>query len=167
MRELNNLVVYEASIDDLETLAELFDKYRVFYKQPSDLFSSKNFIQQRIINKESVIFLALARDAKEKKIGLGFVQLYPSFSSVYGQRLWILNDLYVNENYRRSGIAKKLMNEAKKFALKTNAKELVLQTATDNHTAQLLYDSLGYKKNEKFYEYSLALKSTSEIENKP
>jgi len=44
---------------------ELFDKYRVFYKQQSDIELARNFIQTRLDNNESVIFVALADDMKK------------------------------------------------------------------------------------------------------
>ena len=37
----------------------LFDKYRVFYKQATDIVLAEHFIQTRLDNNESVIFLVL------------------------------------------------------------------------------------------------------------
>lgn len=57
---------------------ELFDKYRVFYKQPSDMTVAQTFIQDRLNNHESVIFVA---SCKETQQPIGFTQLYPKYSS--------------------------------------------------------------------------------------
>jgi ribosomal protein S18 acetylase RimI-like enzyme len=73
------------------------------------------------------------------------------------QRLWLLNDLFVMEQGRRKGIAEKLMNAAKDFAILTRAKGLTLSTAIDNHYAQRLYERLGYKKDDGFVQYFLRL----------
>lgn len=70
------------------------------------------------------------------------------------KRIWILNDLYVEESARKKGIGKSLMNKAKEFAFETGAKGLTLSTAIDNTTAQKLYEQSGYKRNEMFYHYS-------------
>lgn len=59
-----------------DLVVELFDKYRVFYKQPSDIELTKNFIQAQLVNNESVIFIASVNDAN-KTVPVGFVQLYP------------------------------------------------------------------------------------------
>lgn len=74
--------IIQATLSNLTELAILFDTYRQFYEQESDLTLAKNFLKQRIENNESVIFMAYD-DGK----ALGFTQLYPSFSSVSAQRL--------------------------------------------------------------------------------
>src|SRR5690606_33029540 len=89
----------------------LFDKYRVFYKQPSDIELAKNFIQARLDKNESVIFVATIENNNEV-IPVGFTQLYPKFSSVRAIKIWVLNDLYVDPEYRKQGIGESLINIA-------------------------------------------------------
>jgi len=43
------------------------------------------------------------------------------------------------------------------FAEQTFAKEIVLETAKSNVTAQKLYESLGYEKDTEFFSYSLEI----------
>jgi ribosomal protein S18 acetylase RimI-like enzyme len=50
------------------------------------------------------------------------------------------------------------MNTARAFALLSGAKGLTLETATDNHVAQRLYESLGYVRDSGYYTYCLDLK---------
>ena len=147
-----SISIYQATINDLKQLVPLFDAYRVFYKQPSDKEGAEKFLFERFEHGESVIFMA-----KDNEEAVGFTQLYPIFSSVSMQRLWLLNDLFVMEQGRRKGIAEKLMNAAKDFATLTRAKGLILSTATDNHDAQRLYERLGYKKDDDFVQYFLRL----------
>ena len=156
-----NFSVIRAELHHLDALAPLFDAYRVFYEQPSDLDLAQQFLHARLSMNQSVVFLAIEHDSQgehtvlEKKPqpeqGLGFVQLYPSFSSVSAQRLWILNDLYVASSARRSGVAQALMEAARSFAAQDGAKGLFLETAHDNHPAQALYESLGYRRNTEYY----------------
>ena len=82
--------IVQATIENVKDLAPLFDGYRVFYKQPSDLEKATEFLTQRFQKNDSVIFMAF-----EGASALGFTQLYPSFSSVSMQRTYILNDLFV------------------------------------------------------------------------
>ncbi|GHX17178.1 histone acetyltransferase HPA2 and related acetyltransferase [Vibrio cholerae] len=70
--------VIEASVSNLDDIAILFDAYRQFYEQESDIQGARNFIEMHMKNGDSVIFLALS----EGNEPLGFAQLYPSFSSV-------------------------------------------------------------------------------------
>ena len=45
------------------------------------------------------------------------------------------------------------MQRAQEFAQETNASGLMLETAVDNHTAQRLYEGLGWKRDNEFYRY--------------
>jgi ribosomal protein S18 acetylase RimI-like enzyme len=136
----------------LDMLVPLFDAYRVFYEQPSDPSSARNYLQERLNNRESVVFLARHKDK-----GLGFTQLYPSFTSIRMRRLWILYDLYVIPEARRQGIGRALLEKARHFAAESGAHRLELSTAKDNLSAQALYESLGYMRDEDFYFYELLL----------
>jgi GNAT superfamily N-acetyltransferase len=142
--------ILEATAEHLDLLAPLFDAYRQFYKQASDLAGAREFLRERIQLGESIIYLAV-RDGH----GLGFTQLYPSFSSESMQRLWILNDLFVTPEARQLGIARALMERARQLALDTHAKGLILETAVDNLNAQRLYEALDWKRDHEFYRYYL------------
>lgn len=148
-------LVSRATHDDLDALAALFDGYRVFYSQPSDLALARAFIAERLRRDESVIFIA--RDAGSSE-ALGFTQLYPMFSSVAARRIWVLNDLFVAATARKRGVARALMDQARDFAAEAGALRLILETAEDNHAAQVLYESLGYvlERGERHYTLELA-----------
>src|SRR6478609_9256626 len=90
--------------EDIDALVDLFDAYRVFYEMNSDKVLAKKFLQERITNNESVIFVS----ENESAVLTGFVQLYPIFSSTRMKRLWLLNDLFVEPIQRSKGISKKL-----------------------------------------------------------
>lgn len=142
--------ILKASLEDLEIVTPLFDLYRQFYGQETDINSANEFLSDRIRNNESVIFLAI--DEKNIK-GMGFVQLYPAFSSVSMKRIWILNDLFIHEDFRRKGIAEELINIAKSFARETNAKGLILETHITNSEAQNLYAKTGFQRDTEHYYY--------------
>jgi len=104
--------VFRADAQHLDVLAPLFDGYRRFYRQPSDLAAARRFLADRLAADESVIFAAALPEAD----GLaGFTQLYPFFSSVRMRRVWVLNDLYVAPGARRQGVARALMDAAHAF----------------------------------------------------
>ncbi len=130
----------------------LFDQYRVFYRQNSDLEQAKEFITARLQQQDSIILLA-TEDSKP----LGYIQLFPSWSSVSMHRVWILNDLFILPQARKQGIAKALMNAAKDYAIATNAIRIILATEVTNKIAQSLYESMGYRQFDEFYHYVLAI----------
>ena len=140
------MIVRRAKKKDLEQLAVLFDKYRIFYKQEPDIAKSKLFLKKRMKREETVIFVA-----EEREELIGFTQLFPIFSSVSMKRTWLLNDLFVNERSRGIGAATALLNAAKEFGKETNSKWLLLQTAADNLTAQKVYEKNGWIKETDFF----------------
>lgn len=142
--------IIQAGVKQVPQVAPLFDAYRQFYRQPGDLAGAADFLRQRLERQESVVFLALLDE-----VAVGFTQLYPCFSSTSMKRLWILNDLFVVPEARRSGVARALMERARQLALQTSAESLALETAVDNHNAQKLYEQLGWVRDEEFFRYSL------------
>lgn len=144
--------VRQADLTSLPAAAMLFNAYRVFYEQPSDLEGAEAFLKARITNKESILYIAYKGENP-----VGFTQLYPSFTSVGMKPIWILNDLYVNADARKMGVGEALIEKAKSLGRETGAKRVVLETAVDNVVAQGLYDKTGFKRGEGFYNYSVEL----------
>jgi ribosomal protein S18 acetylase RimI-like enzyme len=140
------------SAEELFAVAPLFDAYRVFYKAASDPAGAREFLYERWRLQESVLFVAY-----EGNVPHGFVQLYPIFGSVELRRLWLLNDLFVAEGTRRSGIGRALMRRAEQHARETGALGLTLSTALDNAQAQRLYESERYRRDAVFCVYNRLL----------
>lgn len=147
---MSEVTVIRAEPRDASRLAPLFDAYRGFYGATADLPGAERFLRQRLESGESV--LLYAEQAGE---ALGFVQLYPSFSSVRMRRTFILNDLFVVSGTRRCGIGRRLLREAALMARQAGAAWLQLETAKSNHTARALYLSEGYRLEQAFEQYSL------------
>lgn len=150
----DSITVTQATIEDLDEVAYLFDLYRIFYGQQTDIEGAKKFLFDRFEHQESLIYLARDKTSQE---AVGFFQLYPSFSSVTMQRLWILNDLYVKETHRNKKVGKTLLDTAKRFAEITKSKGLYIATQTTNLKAQRTYQANGYVKDDEFYHYYLIL----------
>lgn len=147
--------IREATLEDLDLVAPLFDAYRQFYRQPHDLPLARAFLAARLGAGDSVIYLA----AEDDGVVLGFVQLYPLYSSTGPRpgRIWLLNDLYVVPSARGRGVGRQLMDRARRLAEETSAQSIELTTARSNTRAQALYESLGYRRDEEFFYYSLGL----------
>jgi ribosomal protein S18 acetylase RimI-like enzyme len=146
--------IIRAQKTHLNLIAPLFDAYRVFYNQPSDLIRAENFIKQRLQNSDSIIFL-VTNEAESEAIG--FVQIYPSFTSIGTSKIYILNDLYIKPEHRKNGVARQLLQFVQQFAKEEGVVKVVLQTAISNTIAQKLYKSLGYRKEEEFLTYTLKI----------
>lgn len=146
------ITIVRATPDHLNEVAVLFDAYRQWYGQKPNHDGARDFLAARLEQSDSAIFLAL-----ENVMAVGFTQLYPSFSSIAMRPIWILNDLFVVESARKTGVARSLLKEAERFARETNAARLVLETAPDNQPAQALYEKLGWVKDDEFIHYKYNL----------
>ena len=140
--------IQQAVITDMDVLVPLFDGYRQFYGQTRDLEAARKFLLDRFNHGDSVLFVA-----KEGTSAVGFAQLYPSYSSVSLARIFVLNDLFVVDSARRNGVAKRLLSAAVEYAGSVGAVRISLSTAKTNETAQGLYASAGWKRDEQFYVY--------------
>ncbi|HRN61371.1 MAG TPA: GNAT family N-acetyltransferase [Luteimonas sp.] len=134
--------ITQAQPADLDALATLFDAYRQFYGQPSDVAAGRDWLRTRLRFGESKVLVARSgRDA------VGFAQLYPSFSSVRMARTWILNDLFVLPATRRQGVARALLDAAAQFAREDGAAAIVLETTRDNDAARATYRAAGWRED--------------------
>lgn len=140
----------------LSLAVPLFDQYRQFYNHPPDREAARQFLSERLENGDSAIFLAV-EGTGSRETGIGFLQLYPIFSSALMKASWLLNDLFVLPSARRQGVAKALLDRARQLALETRSCELVLQTGITNTAGQALYESLGYRRDNEFYTYVLPI----------
>ncbi|MBT2289828.1 GNAT family N-acetyltransferase [Paenibacillus albidus] len=151
---MNGYRIERAGLEDLELLIPLFDGYRVFYGQDSDPGGARFFLTERLELDEAVIFIAVEGEGADRRVW-GFTQLYPSFSSVSMQRLWILNDLFVDAGRRGAGLGSMLLSAAREWARSTGTKGLTLTTMTDNTAARRLYEAMGFIKDEEMVIYDL------------
>lgn len=143
--------IRKATIEDVAIVAKMFDAYRMFYQQPSDIKGATEFITERLQKNESVVLIALINDH-----AMGFTQLFPIFTSVGMQRTWLLNDLYIEPAARGKGVATALLEAAKEHGRSTNSKWLMLQTGATNVAAQALYEKNGWRKDKDLF-YSVSL----------
>ena len=132
--------IRKATIEDLKTLVELFDQYRVFYNKASNPEKAEAFISERLKLNDAEIFIA----ENEHETIVGFVQLYPIFSSTRMQKLWLLNDLFVDNSQRGKGISKLLIETAKELCKQTNSCGLILETSKSNIIGNNLYPKVGF-----------------------
>ena len=145
--------IIKAGKAELDQTTMLFDLYRQFYQQKTNVPLARKYLEQMLTTESSIIYLAM--DAAGNAIG--FTQLYPSYCSVEAKAILILYDLYVKKEARKNGVGKALMNQAMQLAKETGASRIDLETAIDNTSAQSLYESLGYERDIEFHKYSLEL----------
>lgn len=144
--------IIRATSGCVDAIAPLFDAYRQFYGCSLNVAAARSFLADRLERGESVILLAM-QDGR----GVGFTQLYPTFTSIGLKHAWILNDLFVDPTARRTGVGQQLLEAAKQVAIESGAAWMELATATDNERAQALYRKCGWKKDDAFDRFKLTL----------
>jgi ribosomal protein S18 acetylase RimI-like enzyme len=146
------VTVRQATVADIDDVIPLFDGYRQFYRQPSAPDRIRKFLLDRFEHNQSVIFVALQNDTV-----VGFTQLYPSFSTGALARIYTLNDLFVDPQARQTGAGTALLQAAAEYGRRVGALRLVLSSELTNTAAQSLYEKLGWKRNDEFRTYQIAL----------
>jgi ribosomal protein S18 acetylase RimI-like enzyme len=154
------MIIRHAQLQDVDLIAPLFNAYRSFYEQAADLPVARQFIHDRLQRQESVILLA----QDEPGQALGFCQLYPAFCSVDAAPIYVLYDLFVDPAARRGGAAKALLHAAEQHAANHGVQRLDLTTAKTNHSAQRLYESMGWVRDEVFFTYNKRIGASADLE---
>jgi GNAT superfamily N-acetyltransferase len=142
--------VRQATPQDTGLVAPLFDAYRQFYDLPRDPDAAQRYIADRLRIGDSTIFLS----TDDAGAGLGFTQLYPALCSLSLKPYAILFDLFVAPAARRHGVGKQLLRRAHAYAVASGLDRLELQTARSNASAQALYESLGWTRDDTFMVYT-------------
>ncbi len=148
---MSTFTIRRASADDIALVAPLFHAYRQFYRREDGQARAQEFIEQRLQQQDTVVYLATTPSGE----ALGFAQLFPTFSSTSAKTAWVLNDLYVQLEARQQGVAKALVEQALAHVKASGAAWVSLKTACDNHSAQALYRSLGFVQDEKFLAFQM------------
>ena len=138
-------MVEKVTGDNFDEVLPLIRKYQEFYKV-SEIDEAKNrkyFLQFTESEKDGVLFIV-----RENGKAVGFATVYRGFSSTRAEEIAILNDLYVEPEYRKKGYAKELINVAVSEAKNRGCSRLQWLTSRDNKEAQALYDLIGAHKSE-------------------
>lgn len=140
--------IRQATLADVSRLVSMFEQYRAFYGATLDAVAARRFLTERLTRAESTVFVATAGEQTPQPVG--FVQLYASFSSLAMRRIAIVNDLYVAHDWRRAGIARRLMAAAIDHAVADGAAAIELATRHTNGPALALYRQLGFRTDTEF-----------------
>lgn len=135
-----NYTIKKATLEDVKEASELFNLYRIFYRQESDLKGSTAFIKERLLHGESDIFMAMI-DNK----AVGFVQLYKLFHYIKLKKQWLLSDLFVHPDHRGKGLSVALIDRSKQWCEETGACGLMLETEKTNIIGNNLYPKCDFQ----------------------
>jgi ribosomal protein S18 acetylase RimI-like enzyme len=153
--------IQRAALSDLDALLPLFEAYRRFYELEPRPADAREFLARRLTLGDAIILVARGPGTADDAVG--FVQLFRSLSSLGLASIWILNDLFVRPDHRRRGVGRALMDACERLARETSSARVVLETSNDNFVAHMLYESLGYKVDDRMRHYTLEVKSSTRV----
>ncbi|MFC4323070.1 GNAT family N-acetyltransferase [Litchfieldia salsa] len=134
------LIIRTAEKDDLNQLTDLMYQYIVdFYKRPKPPIENIHRLIETLLQKKKGIQFIAEEDGRL----LGFSTLYFSFSTTKADKITIMNDLFVVENARGTGVGQELFKQCEKYTKENEYAHMGWVTATDNYNAQRFYEKMG------------------------
>jgi ribosomal protein S18 acetylase RimI-like enzyme len=139
-------MVYSTVIGQANDIPAIIDLLNVLFAQEHDF--SPNTVKQQaglraIISDASKGHFLVTRDDAGKAIAC--VSLLYLISTAEGGKVALLEDMVVHPDYRQKGVGKALLKEAISFAKQQICSRITLLTDHDNHSAQSLYEKLGFE----------------------
>jgi len=139
-------VIAEVREEDLEDLLPLARAYCEFYEvapADEDLLALSRAL---IADPEREGVQLIARDLRGRAIG--FATVFWTWSTLSARRLGVMNDLFVAQHARGSGVAEALIDACRVQCRSRGVPRLAWQTAKDNLPAQKVYDRVGGERSE-------------------
>jgi len=122
--------------EDLTAALPLFAGYQRFYEAEPDDERNLAFFRRFVAPSDDGLVLG-AWIGEEL---VGFACIYWTFSSTHAAETALMNDLFVADGQRGSGVGFQLIQAAADAARARGMRHLEWLTAVDNHRAQRLYD---------------------------
>ena len=139
--------------DDLSDLLPLMRGYCDFYNvSPTD--EALLALARTLLGDPDHEGLQLIARNLDGGAPVGFATIYWSWSTSSAARIGVMNDLFVADSARGSGLADELIASCTAECVNRGAVELEWCTAPDNYRAQSVYDRIGGRR-EHWLNYSL------------
>ena len=133
-----------ATNDDIELLmSSRLEMLKVVNNLPQDYEYTDEIINESrdyFLNGDQVTVLALDGDVVAGCASMSFMRIMPTFSHPTGKRAHLMN-VYTRSDYRRQGIARKMVNMLIDETWKRGATEISLDATK---MGRPLYESLGF-----------------------
>lgn len=144
-------MIISAQQESLEHLVPLFEQYRSLFMLSTKRQETIDFLET-VLSKDVKIYLYFSRSK-----AVGFCSVYRSYSSFAFTAIDTINDLYVEEKWRKQGIANKLVEHVEKIAKGENVHSIKISTQNTNIAANKLYLKKGFALKTEFNLYSKRL----------
>ncbi|MEC0229953.1 GNAT family N-acetyltransferase [Paenibacillus alba] len=129
-----------AQANDVNHLTELMYEYIVgFYQKPRPATEKVHALIQTLMDEQKGIQFVAEQDGKL----IGFATLYFAFSTMKADKITIMNDLFVLEQFRHTEVEAELFVHCQNYSRDHGYAYMSWITAPENKRAQHLFDKLG------------------------
>ncbi len=147
MKDSDKIGIKAAVDNDADELTYL---YRKLYKGDEDqeFFNSKAI--PSYFNSGSKVFVA-----KDGNKAVGFIWVI-YYEHIKNKGIGIIEELYIDNNYRRKGIGKKLILKAVGYLKKKQVIAIIVTTGPHMENAKKFYKAMGFKISREWFYYPLS-----------
>ena len=144
------MIIRDLELSDFDAVGEIFKQlHGLHVKHRPDIYrdvenpaEANGYIAEEVLNEENLILLGA--DVDSKIVGICFIVIRtPRNDALFPRVCAYIDNIAVDENYRRRGIGTALYNEAVKRAKEREAEVIQLQVSEFNKAALDFYKSLG------------------------
>ena len=134
-----NVSVTVPDDDGFQSFVDLFEQYRAHFGQAADPDRSRAWLTDATTTGPMRAFLARVDGVAA---GICLIAICPA-SLTLGE-FWMVRDIFVDPRWRRTGVARALLDAVRAAAQQRGALRLTLQTEDDNVAALRLYEACGF-----------------------
>lgn len=134
-----NFIIRKAEKQDIPSILDLIRELAIYERQPDAVILSESELENAVFGEQPWVYIYVA-ESENKLVGMALY--YYGFSTWKGRSLH-LEDLIVNEKYRKRGIGKALMHQVLQIAKSENVERMSWEVLDWNEPAIEFYRSLG------------------------
>jgi ribosomal protein S18 acetylase RimI-like enzyme len=153
------MVIRTANIMDIEKILDLEKQvFEIHFKARPDLIKkfpmNYEFVKNLIEGNTGKIFIA---EENEQIIGhcIINIRVIKDHHLFHDMKNIEIDDMCIDENYRRKGVGKKLFEEVEKYAKEIGVNNIELMVWEFNQSARKFYEYIGFKTRISRMEYKI------------
>jgi GNAT superfamily N-acetyltransferase len=138
---MSDVTVRPARSEDLDVLVELVRGHveEAYRRHAPSLDDVHNLLATLLYEKEGTVLVAARHDGSVA----GFAILYFTFSTEHAGKIAVLNDIYLSDDLRGTGVASQLFEACRAVARENGFAYLTWQVTRDNEQAQRFFERMG------------------------
>lgn len=138
--------------EDLSSLTELMYEYIVgFYQNPRPPIEKIHNLIQTLFEKQNGIQFVVEQDGKL----VGFATLFFTFSTMKAEKVTVMNDLFVIEQFRGTEVESQLFLECQNYSQNHGYAHMTWITSTDNKRAQIFFEKMSAVQGRDWVHFSI------------